>query len=86
MAKASLHMGIKNLSIELQRKNPNAIIVALHPGTVDSELSKPFQKNVAEGKLFSPAFSAQSLLKVLHQLTPKDSGKIWAWDGKEIMP
>lgn len=44
MAKASLHMGIKNLSIELQRKNPNAIIVALHPGTVDSELSKPFQK------------------------------------------
>ena len=86
MAKASLHMGIKNLSIELQRKNPNAIIVALHPGTVDSELSKPFQKNVAVGKLFSPAFSAQSLLKVLHQLTPKDSGKIWAWDGKEILP
>lgn len=86
MAKASLHMGIKNLSIELQRKNPNAIIVALHPGTVDSELSKPFQKNVAEGKLFTAAFSAQSLLKVLHQLTPKDSGKIWAWDGKEIMP
>ena len=86
MAKSSLNMGIKNLSIEVQRKNPQAIVVALHPGTVNSPLSKPFQKNVASDKLFSPTFSAQSLLAVLASLTPEDSGKIWAWDGQEILP
>lgn len=86
MAKASLHMGIKNLSIDIKRRNPNAIVVALHPGTVNSNLSKPFQKNVAEGKLFSPEFSAQQLLKVLDQLTTDNTGKIWAWDGQEILP
>lgn len=85
-AKAALNMGIKNLSIELQRKNPTAIVVALHPGTVDSPLSQPFQNNVPEGKLFTPEFSASCLLAVLERLTSTDSGKIWAWDGQEILP
>jgi len=49
-------------------------------------LSKPFQGNVPYGKLFTPEYSTQKLLEVLSNLTSKQSGKCFAWDGKEILP
>lgn len=85
-SKAALNMIIKTAAIELRRRNQQAMVVGLHPGTVDSELSKPFQGNVPEGQLFTPAFSAARLLDVLEALTPDASGKCFAWDGKEIQP
>ena len=85
-AKAALNMLIRNLSIEWSRKNKRSIIVALHPGTVDTELSKPFQTNVPAGKLFDSERAALQLLDVLDELKPVDSGKIFAWDGTEIAP
>lgn len=85
-SKAALNMIVKSASIEVGRRNKGAIIVGLHPGTVDSDLSKPFQGNVATGKLFTPEFSAQKLLNVLEDLTPEQTGKCFAWDGKEILP
>lgn len=86
MAKAALNMAIKTLSIEQRRKNPQAIVVALHPGTVDSRLSQPFQKNVAAGKWFCPEYAVNALLKVIDGLSADDTGKIWAWDGQQIVP
>lgn len=56
-SKAALNMLIRNLSLEAGRSNENSTVVALHPGTVDTELSKPFQGNVSEGKLFTSACS-----------------------------
>ena len=85
-SKAALNMIIKNIAIEISRFNKKAIIVGLHPGTVDSNLSKPFQRNVPYGKLFTPEYSTQKLLEVLTSLTSKQSGKCFAWDGKEIFP
>lgn len=85
-AKAALNMIIRNLSIEWARKNKRSIIVALHPGTVDTGLSKPFQSNVPPGKLFDSERSALQLLDVLDGLKPVDTGKIFAWDGQEIKP
>ena len=85
-SKAALNMIIKNAAIEMSRRNKQAIIVGLHPGTVDSNLSQPFQGNIADGKLFTPAFSAIKMLAVLESLTPGDSGRCFAWDGKEIKP
>jgi len=85
-SKAALNMILKNAAIETARRNKQAIIVGLHPGTVDSDLSKPFQGNVAEGKLFTPDFSAIKMLEVLEPLTPDQSGKCFAWDGREIEP
>lgn len=85
-AKAALNMMIRNLSIEWSRKNKRSIIVALHPGTVDTTLSEPFQANVPKGKLFDPERAALQLLDVLDELKPIDSGKIFAWDGEEITP
>lgn len=85
-SKAALNMIIKNAAIEIGKRNEHAIIVGLHPGTVDSNLSKPFQGNVPDGKLFTPEYSAQKLLCVLEKLTPDHSGKCFAWDGEEISP
>ena len=85
-SKAALNMIIANLAIELNRTHPHAIAVGLHPGTVDSSLSLPFQKGVADGKLFSPTASAQSLLGVIDDLTCPASGSVLAWDGQRIAP
>ncbi|MEL6875188.1 MAG: SDR family oxidoreductase [Pseudomonadota bacterium] len=85
-AKAALNMLIRNLAIEWQRKHKRSIIVALHPGTVDTRLSEPFQSNVPPGKLFDSARAAMQLLDVLEGLKPADTGRIFAWDGEEIAP
>ena len=83
-SKAALNMIIKTLSIELSRSNPNVICVGLHPGTVDTALSKPFQGNIRPEKLFTPEKAAKALLSVVDNLTPADSGKIFACDGAVI--
>jgi len=85
-SKAALNMIIKNLAIETARRNKLATIVSLHPGTVESDLSKPFQANVPAGKLFTPAYAAEKLCQVLVNLSPEQTGKCFAWDGNEIEP
>ena len=85
-AKTALNMIVRNLSIEWQRKNKRSVIVALHPGTVDTRLSAPFQRNVPNEKLFDSERAALQLLDVLDDLKPSDSGKIFAWNGDEIQP
>jgi len=83
-SKAALNMVIKTLAIEYGRRFSDIIIAGLHPGTVDTPLSKPFQGNVPDGKLFTPEFSAERLLAVIDNLTVKDSGHLLAWDGETI--
>jgi NAD(P)-dependent dehydrogenase (short-subunit alcohol dehydrogenase family) len=83
-AKAAQNMVVKNAAIETARRDKQKIIIGLHPGTVDSRLSAPFQGNVAQDKLFSPAQSAGYLLNVIDGVTPAQSGKVLAWDGAEI--
>jgi NAD(P)-dependent dehydrogenase (short-subunit alcohol dehydrogenase family) len=75
----------KNLAIELSRnKKFNTLCVALHPGTVDTELSKPFSKNTEPSNLFTPKESAENLLKVISSLSIEDSGNFFDWSGKQI--
>ena len=83
-SKAALNMMLRNFAIELRRTHPQAVVASLHPGTVDTALSEPFQGNVPERQLFSPACSAERLLDVLDGLTPADSGGFFAWDGEPI--
>lgn len=83
-SKAALNMLIRNFAIELSRTHPQAITAALHPGTVDSSLSAPFQRGVQPGKLFSPDQSAGYLLDVLDGLSPAESGGLFAWDGTRL--
>lgn len=77
-------MALKTLSIEWRKKLPKCCVAILHPGTTDTELSKPFQKNVPEGKLFGAGRTADLLLDVLKTLSPEQTGKFLAYDGSEI--
>ncbi len=83
-SKAALNMILRNLAIEVSRRTPDTLCVGLHPGTVDTGLSQPFQRNVAEGKLFTPQQSAVYLLDVIDRLHPEDSGHVFAWDAARI--
>lgn len=83
-SKSALNMLIKCASIEVQRQRKNLSIIGLHPGTVDTNLSKPFQSGAK--KLFSPEESAHYLLKVIENLAPEDSGNVLDWQGKIIEP
>ena len=83
-SKAALHQVIRTCAIELARKNKSAVCVALHPGTVDTALSAPFQRGVSPEKLFTPEQSAGHLLRVVDGLQPDDSGNAFAWDGARI--
>lgn len=83
-AKAALNQLVRTLAVEDRRRNERGIVVALHPGTVDTRLSQPFQQ--AGRDLFQPDRAAVQLLDVLDGLRPVDSGKLFAWDGAEIAP
>lgn len=83
-SKAALNMIVRTAAIELARSRPQALCVGLHPGTVDTPLSLPFQHGVAVERLFSPAVAAGHLLDVLERLPADASGRCFAWDGREI--
>ncbi|MCR9194310.1 MAG: SDR family NAD(P)-dependent oxidoreductase [Hyphomonas sp.] len=83
-SKVALNMLIRNYAIEQARRNPDFIAASLHPGTVDTDLSAPFQSNVPDTQLFTPQTSAAHLLSVIDGLTPSNSGKAFDWAGEEI--
>ncbi|GHA60214.1 SDR family NAD(P)-dependent oxidoreductase [Photobacterium aphoticum] len=83
-AKAALNMALKTISIEWRFKLPHCCVLAFHPGTTDTALSAPFQKNVPAGKLFSPAYVAECLAQRIDDTGPEDSGQFFSYDGKVI--
>ena len=85
-SKAALNMLLRNLALELARTHRQAVVAGLHPGTVDTGLSKPFQANLPEGQLHSPRKAAKDLLGIVRSLTPEDSGQVFDWKGEAIAP
>jgi NAD(P)-dependent dehydrogenase (short-subunit alcohol dehydrogenase family) len=83
-SKAALNMLIRTTAIEYKRTCPQTILVALHPGTTDTQLSQPFQRNVPPEKLFSVDRTVSQLLTVIDGLTPSDSGEFYSWDGSRL--
>ncbi|MEM1081910.1 MAG: SDR family NAD(P)-dependent oxidoreductase [Pseudomonadota bacterium] len=83
-SKAALNQLLRTASIELKRRNPNVIVAALHPGTTDTDLSKPFQSRVPADRLFSVDRTSTYLLNVINHLSAADSGGFFAWDGQAI--
>ena len=84
-SKSALNMMISNLSIELQRIDKAHVVIGVHPGTVQSQLSEPFLKNVKHN-IFSPKESVGLLSKVISDIDQKDSGKCFDFSGKIIAP
>lgn len=84
-AKAALNQILRGAAIEFQRTRPETVVAALHPGTVESPLSKPFRPDgAARPEIMTPAESAARLLGVLDGLDPTRSGRFWDWAGREI--
>lgn len=83
-SKTALNQLTKTISVELARKKDPVICLLLHPGTVDTDLSRPFQRNVPQGKLFTTEFSVNKLLDIIEGARIHDNGKFFAWDGQEI--
>jgi NAD(P)-dependent dehydrogenase (short-subunit alcohol dehydrogenase family) len=83
-SKAALNMIVRNFALELAHRNKSAIAVTLHPGTVATNLSAPFQSGVKPEKLFTADVSAGHLLRVIDGLTAADSGQCFDWQGQVI--
>lgn len=83
-SKAALNMMLKCAALELRRLNPAAKLIAYHPGTVDTPLSKPFQGTVAPEKLFSPERAAEALDAVLSPLEADGELSYVDWRGEKI--
>lgn len=79
MAKAALNMLVRNLALELARSHPQAVCVALHPGTTATPLSEPFVRAAER-----PEVTAGRLIALMHRLTPEHSGGFYAYDGTPI--
>jgi NAD(P)-dependent dehydrogenase (short-subunit alcohol dehydrogenase family) len=83
-SKAALNQLLHTASIELSRLNPNSCVLSLHPGTTDTELSKPFQANVPAEQLFTADYAAECLLAQVERHGPEQTGSFWGWDGEAI--
>ncbi|MEX1221736.1 MAG: SDR family NAD(P)-dependent oxidoreductase [Idiomarina sp.] len=83
-SKAALNMLLKTASIELRRTHKKLTVAAIHPGTTDTQLSAPFQERISDGKLYTPAESAERIVQVIQNLNPDNSGKLWHWNGEEL--
>ena len=83
-SKASLNQITKTIAIEFARQLPKSICIAFHPGSVNTRLSKPFQKSIPKEKLFSPDYAAAKMVAVIDNLTTTDNGSFLAWDGSNI--
>lgn len=83
-SKAALNMMLKTASVELKRRAKGVKLVSFHPGTTDTSLSRPFQKNVPKGKLFTPEFVAEQLLLIETRLVLDGELSYLDWQGQPI--
>jgi len=81
-SKAALNQLVHTAAIELRRRQPLALCVALHPGTVHTALSAPFAKTGLN--VVTPTESARRLLAVLEGLNADDSGGFFNHDGSVL--
>ncbi|XP_054654356.1 C-factor [Dunckerocampus dactyliophorus] len=84
MSKAALNMATRNLSIELGRSRPKVVCVSLHPGTVDTDLSRPYHRNVPKERLFSTEHSVSCLMSIIETLDFDKTGNAYSWDGAQL--
>lgn len=82
MSKAALNQATRTMAHELKRQGTYAI--AVHPGTTDTDLSKPFQKNVKPEKLFPVDFTVNQILNIVDHMEESHSGGLYDWAGKAI--
>jgi NAD(P)-dependent dehydrogenase (short-subunit alcohol dehydrogenase family) len=83
-SKAAQNMLTRTLAIELRRRAPRVICIALHPGTVATALSAPYRAGLDPERVFTPGRAAQQLWSVIRGLGPEDGGRFLDWAGKPV--
>ena len=83
-SKAALNMALQTAAVEFARRAANVKLLAFHPGTTDTTLSRPFQSGVPEGKLFTPDFVAAQLFSISDGLAPDGTLSYLDWQGQPI--
>ncbi len=83
-SKAALNMLTKTAAIEFAKDAAPVIVLLLHPGTVATDLSRPFNRNVPAAQLFSADTAARCILEVVARATGADSGRLLNWDGTPV--
>ena len=83
-SKAAINMLLKSAAVECSRTAKNIKIISFHPGTTDTPLSKPFQKNVPEHKLFTSEFVANQLINIVKDSDIDGQASFLDWQGKDI--
>ena len=81
-SKAALNQFMKTASIELSRTRPEAVCLAIHPGTVATRLSDPFSKNGLN--VLPPRDCAKRLYKLLNEADIRDSGGFFDYEKRRI--
>lgn len=83
-SKAALNQFMHTLAIECRQRFPRAVIAAIHPGTTQTSLSRPFVRRIEPDKLYTPEQTAERILRLAAGFSPADSGRFFNWDGTEI--
>ncbi|MEE4216377.1 MAG: CIA30 family protein [Xanthomonadales bacterium] len=83
-SKAALNQFMRTLANECRHRFPNAIVLAIHPGTTDTGLSRPFQGSVPAHRLYPPETTASRILQLAAGLGAADNGHFFNWDGTQI--
>ena len=83
-SKAALNMLLKTAAIEYSRRNKMVKLLSLHPGTVDTKLSKPFQRNIPKEQIFSPDYAASRILNIMKEISHDGELDYLDWQGKQI--
>ncbi len=81
-SKSALNQMTRTMAHELKRQG--SYVIALHPGTTKTDLSKPFQKNVQDGRLFPVEFTVEKLLDVVDSVVEENNGGFYDWAGKAL--
>ncbi|MBN9452176.1 MAG: SDR family NAD(P)-dependent oxidoreductase [Bosea sp.] len=81
-SKAALNQLVRTAAVELARRSPEALCIALHPGTVATKLSEPFTAHGLE--VHPPATAARHLLSVVEQLEADATGGFYDWRGQPV--
>jgi NAD(P)-dependent dehydrogenase (short-subunit alcohol dehydrogenase family) len=81
-SKAALNQLVRTAAIELARQSPEGICIALHPGTVATALSAPFETNGLY--IHTPADVARHLLAAVDKLTVDANGGFFDWRGRPV--
>lgn len=82
-SKAALNMIMKNVAIEFSRKRKNCIVLAIHPGTTHTDLSRDYIQNT-KYTVHKPIDTAKNILNVIEGKTSENSGEFFSWNGEKI--